>query len=598
MGRKPHQLTATAGDVRPSRAIFFDTETGQRSVGPKLKRHYLKLGVAIHCRTEYGQYLKPKIEARIDNALEFWTKVTRWTNPKSKTYLIAHNLIFDLTVLDAFNILPALGWELESFYEKGFVSIFRFKLGDRSLIGIDNGNLFSGSLQKWGEIVGTPKTEIDFDTCTDQELYDYCRNDVLIMIDLWRSWLDFLDRHKCGSFKVTVASTAFNTWRHRFLPSRVFIHDHQAATALERAAYRGGRVEVLYQGQRDKGPFYYVDVNNMYGYVLQKHDYPSAFLGYQEQSSKELLERRLSEYAVIANVTVDVDRNYFPLSRDGHTFYPLGRFQTTLTTGELKLALDQDWIIEVGALAWYNQAPLFKDYVEYFHKQRWIYEQEDKPDFAMICKLLINSLYGKFGQRSIKQEQIGECDPLEVGSERVYNVEGGLAGKHIFLAGKVFRETREGESFHSFPAIAAHVTAYARLYLSSLHGHIPKHHIFYMDTDSFIVDETGLKGIEHLLDDTVLGKLKIEHESPWLTINAPKDYAMLDIQRIKGISKHAEQLAPNRYRQEQWVRLAGMLALGDVSSYLVRTVDKEQRRLIYSGDVLRSGWVRPFTLRE
>jgi hypothetical protein len=166
------------------------------------------------------------------------------------------------------------------------------------------------------------------------------------------------------------------------------------------------------------------------------------------------------------------------------------------------------------------------------------------------------------------------------------------------LAGKVFRESRQGESFHSFPAIAAHVTAYARLYMGELLFSLPRHHVFYMDTDSFIVDQTGLSKIEALLDDTVLGKLKIEHESPWLTINAPKDYAMLEATKTKGISKNAEQLSANRYRQEQWVRLAGMLALGDVSSYLVRTVDKEQRRIIYSGEVLRSGWVRPFTLEE
>jgi len=596
--RKAHQLITTSGALRPSRAIFFDTETSKSVVSDKLYHHKLKLGVALHCRTVGKTYLKPTIEARIDNAQDFWRKATKWTSPKSKTYLIAHNLIFDLVVLDAFNILPALGWELVSFYEKGMVSIFRFKLGDRTLIGLDNGNLFRGALDRWGKLVGRPKIEIDFETCTDQELYDYCRNDVLIMVDSWVLWLDFLDRHKCGSFKVTVASTAFNTWRHRFLPSRVFIHDHKAATDLERASYKGGRTEALYQGSRDNGPFYYVDVNSMYGYVLQKHSYPSAFLGYQEQSSKEILKRRLAKYAVVADVTVEVDANYFPLKRDGHTFYPLGQFDTVLTTGELQLAQDQGWIREVRAMAWYAQQPLFEDYINYFYALRLKYAEEDNPGFKEICKYLIMSLYGKFGQMALDQELIGECDPKEVGSETVYDKGDSLPYRHIFLAGKVFRETRQGESFHSFPAIAAHVTAYARLYMGELLFSLPKHHVFYMDTDSFIVDQTGLSKIEALLDDTVLGKLKIEHESPWLTINAPKDYAMLEVTKTKGISKSAIQLSANRYRQEQWVRLAGMLALGDVSSYLVRTVDKEQRRIIHSGEVLRSGWVKPFMLDE
>jgi hypothetical protein len=125
---------------------------------------------------------------------------------------------------------------------------------------------------------------------------------------------------------------------------------------------------------------------------------------------------------------------------------------------------------------------------------------------------------------------------------------------------------------------------------------MPKHHVFYLDTDSFIVDKTGLASIKAMLHDTLLGKLKIEHTSSWLEVNAPKDYAMLDIKRIKGISKRATQLTKDSFRQEQWVRLAGMLALGDVSSYLVRTVDKHLQRVIYSGEVQRSGWVKPFTL--
>ncbi len=247
-------------------------------------------------------------------------------------------------------------------------------------------------------------------------------------------------------------------------------------------------------------------------------------------------------------------------------------------------------------MTWYKQAPLFAEYVPHFHDLRGSYLAQDNLGFATICKLLVNSLYGKFGQRGIQQKQIGTCDLTDITKEAVYSVGEDKYYWHIYLAGAIFKEWKEGESYHSFPAIAAHVTANARLYLSDLLFRIPKGHVFYLDTDSFIVDETGLSEISGLLHPTELGKLKVEHTSPWVVINAPKDYAMYRRVRLKGISPAAIRLSPARFRQEQLVRLAGMLKAGDVSAYLTRTVEKEQRRMIHSGIVAPDGWVRPFLL--
>ena len=249
-------------------------------------------------------------------------------------------------------------------------------------------------------------------------------------------------------------------------------------------------------------------------------------------------------------------------------------------------------------MAWYKSAPLFAAYVSHFHTLRLHYEQNNNTGFALICKLLVNSLYGKFGQRGFKQTVIGSEAPDKVGREFCYSETLDAYWSHTWLAGQMFKEWQEGESYHSFPAIAAHVTAYARLFLSRLLFSIPKRHVFYMDTDSFIVDAVGLKAISHLLDKRVLGRLKIEQESPWLIVNAPKDYAMLDRVRIKGISAQARKLAPGLYRQDQWVRLAGMLALGDVSSYVTRKVEKRLRRKIYSGSLAPDGWIAPFRLER
>lgn len=594
--REPHLLKPTTGNRRPVNVLFVDTETEPVPLEAPFTKHKLKLGVAIYARSENDKYLVPRTPIRFTKASQFWQAVGKLTRPKTKTYLVAHNVLFDLTVLDAFNALPADGWELKSFYEKGFTSIFRWQRDKANLIALDNGNLFSGKLEKWGRLVGLPKIEIDFKTCSLEELFEYCQGDVEIMLRLWRLWLAFLDTHDCGDFRMTVASTAFGTWRHRFMPKGVYIHSDAPVLELERASYRGGRVEALYQGKLTDGPYYYVDVNNMYGHILREHEFPYSLIDYSEQANPTLLKRRLEKYAVVARVVLDVTENWFPLKASGRTFYPLGRFRSTLTTGELELALTRGWVRSVEAMAWYQARPLFSEYVTYFNDLRQHYIAEDALGMATICKLLVNSLYGKFGQRGFKQKVIGSEDASKVGREFCYSPAEDAYWSHTWLAGQMFKEWQEGESYHSFPAIAAHVTAYARLFLTDIVMRVTKGHVFYMDTDSLIVDAVGLRDLEPLIDDSALGKIKIELESAWAVINAPKDYAMHDRVRIKGVSAKARKLGKDLYSQDQWVRLAGMLARGDVGSYVTRKVEKRLLRRVYSGSLRSNGWIDPFRL--
>ena len=596
MSRKEHTLKPTKGNDRPRNVIFFDTETYEEFISDTKTKHRLKLGVAVYCRSRRGEYLLEQREVRISSGAEFWKDLDKRIPPKSKYYLVAHNILFDLTVLDVFTLLPALGWKMASFYSKGFTNIFRWKQADRTLIMMDNGNLFPGKLAKWGKLLGLDNGEVDFETVSDEELADYCRNDVEIMIRSWRAWLGFLDQHDCGAFKLTIGSTAFNTWRHRFLDHKVWIHSNELALTLEREAYKGGRVEALFQGNTNHSSYYYLDVNNMYGYVLEFFPYPKAIQGAQDHCSLEILRRRLERYAVIAKVKVKVTENLYAYRLNGHLCYPLGEFETTLTTPELKLAMDNGWIESVSAIVWYTQAQLFTEYVRYFYALRERYVSEDNPAYSEICKRLINHLYGKFGQHGFKQKVVGSCPIDKVFRETVYGDNSMDRYWNMYIGGVVYKEWQEGESYHSFPAIAAHVTAYARLYLDKLRRKVTPGHVFYMDTDSLIVDETGFQELYHLLHDTELGRLKVEQQSPWLTINAPKDYSMEGRKRIKGVSPKAVEVAPGVYDQTQWARLFGMMHAGDLSGYTTHKVRKVQKRQIHSGVLRSSGWIDPYHL--
>jgi hypothetical protein len=595
--RKAHYLDPTSGTLRPSEVIFFDTETRLVPADHNVTIQVLKLGVAWHCRTRAGIDLKLQKEYIIRETADFWGWVNDTLRPRTTTYIVAHNIVFDLTVLHGWEQLASLGWGLQSFYTKGITSIFRWTKGNRKIIGVDNTNLFPGKLARWGDILGKPKLSADFDTITDSDLLIYCRRDVEIMSDLWRLWLRFLDDNDCGSFKPTVGSTAFNTWRHQNVNHKVFIHADPQALLLERESYHGARVECLFKGRIENDRFYYLDVNNMYGWVLSRYEFPSELLGVKKQATLNYLARKLQHYNVIARVALNVTENIYPYRYEGHICYPLGQFDITLTTPELIMALQHNWIMGIGSMAWYKAAPLFRDYVLHWHKLRHKFKEQGNSGQAEICKLLINSLYGKFGQQGFDQKIIGTVDPELIQVSTVYNERDNTYGRQIALGGILYEENKSGEAYHSFPAIAAHVTAYARLHLARLVAMAGAGNCFYMDTDSLLVNERGKTALTPLLHPTQMGLLKEELSSSWIEINAPKDYAMADRQRIKGIRENAIPLGDGAYQQEQWIRFNGLLRAGNLNDYTVSTIIKHQLRQIYSGQLQPSGWVKPFYLQ-
>jgi DNA polymerase elongation subunit (family B) len=224
------------------------------------------------------------------------------------------------------------------------------------------------------------------------------------------------------------------------------------------------------------------------------------------------------------------------------------------------------------------------------------YQDQNNKPFAGIAKMFINSLYGKFGQLGLSMTKIGSCDPRETMKMHVVNIDHNEYYSITKIGGSVIREEKRGEGYNSFPAIAAHVTAYARIYLNQLRKLIPAHNVFYMDTDSLIVDNLGLRHLDHLMHPTHPGKLKVELSSKWLIVNAPKDYRMENRTRTKGIRADAELIAPNAFLQDQWTRIPGLIQDGNVDQFYTHKIIKRLARSIHSGVVQKSGWVIPFRL--
>ncbi|GAI59603.1 unnamed protein product, partial [marine sediment metagenome] len=203
-----------------------------------------------------------------------------------------------------------------------------------------------------------------------------------------------------------------------------------------------------------------------------------------------------------------------------------------------------------------------------------------------------------FGQKGENWRKIGDCPNERDREELVFNMEGRRVTKLRYLLGELFIMTGKGECFDSFPAIAAHVTAYARMYLWSLMQQAGYGNYFYCDTDSLIVNEAGLCKLDALITPSNLGGLKIEQETRSVIIRGLKDYTFGSKSVVKGVRKNAVQVTDGVFRQEQWPSFRGILRSGEPDTYTVGSTLKHLSREYTKGTVNPDGVVVPFVFAD
>lgn len=616
MQRFTHILAPNERMARPEHMLFVDTETRPVRVDDMFTRQDFHLGVACYWRQRRdGDPDKYEWLEFID-IHTFWDWCLKKALSNTILYLVTHNLAFDLMVLQCFQQVPLRGWRFLFQVEQGGCRLFKWgyptkelttwlaeskpiveftgKRWSKTVLMMDNTNLFRGKLADWGTDLAFPKLEMPDYSAPDSKWWPYCRRDVEIMLRLWSEWFTFLDEHKLGSFKPTIASQAFSAFRHGYMHHSIQIHTLQNAVDLEREGYFGGRTEAFWVGSRADGPFYCLDVNSMYPYVMLENLYPIRLVGMGESTSTARLATLLKTRGVIARVALDVAQPVFPIKQEGKNIYPVGEFTTVLTTPELEYALQRGWIRKIERYATYRMAPIFQSYVTYFYALKQQYGESGDTLRRNLVKLLLNALYGKFGQRGYQDRIIGTADPAKIEVIHGYNRAKKCPFTLYTAGGIVLEQTRTGEGFNSLVAIAAHVTAYARLYLWSLIERAGRRHVLYCDTDSLIVDQDGYIALSHLVAPDQLGSLKVEGPESILEIYAPKDY-LFGCRRVrKGIPVDATDLGDNTFDVETWPGLLTQLAGGTRDTYYNRNVVKHLSYDVDWGVLQGDGWIEPY----
>ncbi len=595
--RKPHCLKPEKTLAIPRHLIFFDTETKQEVKPDGSIEQKLKLGWACYYRKSYDRHLQQVDWCYFDSAVQFWRFVFRHTANKRKLWILARNLVFDFTIVAGWKHLYKSGYRLKFFHNSGCTSIISVKSKTGSIVFLDIMNWFVESLEATGLRIGMPKLKIDFATCSDSYLSAYCKRDVEIELENFKRLIRFLEGNSISRLCYTRGSTAMAAYLFRHYDKKIWIHNNKEAIDLERASYRGGRCECFYIGELQDENYYIVDVNSLYPFVMRNNSYPVKYKKITDKITADTLRACIASQSVVAKVLIETDEPVYAVRRK-RTIFPTGRFWVTLTTPELKYALSHEHIVKIGQAVIYDREKIFKSYVDRFYQLRQDFKSAGVAEYEELCKKMLNSLYGKFGQKADVWKKIGEC-PNEPDRVELCFSSGGSKVRQIrYLLGEIYELIGYEESFNSFPAIAAEVAAHGRMHLWSLMQTAGVGNYFYCDTDSLIINEAGLCRLENQIDNSSLGGLKIAELSKHIIIRGLKDYSTDARRVVKGIRKNAIEIRSGVYEQQQWPSFKGLLRSGESDTYTVKTIQKVLCREYTKGTIRPDGSVCPFRLAE
>ncbi len=590
--RRCHALRGDSKSHTIHNAIFVDTETHEERVTGKKVKHILNFGWAAFVRrNKKGEWGEPEWH-RFESKENFWTWCVSLLRVKSKTYLFCHNTNFDLPVLDIFEELPALDYNLKFACIEAPPTILKFARGTSVLMVCDTLNWWPTALKNIGETLNLPKLPMPESDNTRESWDAYCRRDVEVIMYAVERWCDFILEHDLGSFAYTTAGQAFKAYTHRFMPHKIYIHNNEKACEIERLSYKGGRNECFSVGNFP-GLWYLFDVNSMYPFVMSTNKYPTSLRYVSKSKSLEDLEYLLKSNAIIARVKLRTLQRAYGIQHKGKLVFPIGEFWAELTTPELKYAIKHQHIIKVAEVCVYRQDYLFKDYINTMYNLRLKAKSKGNLLLSNHYKLLMNSLYGKFGQKGLVYEECPERNNSGYKVWREYDVDTETVKNYRTLAGLTQVLSGEIEHANSFVGIAAHVTAYARMYLWELITHAKESNVLYMDTDSVVVNRCGAKRLSDYCDDLELGKLKKEGTFAQVTLYGCKDYTMDYKDRHKGVKKSAAWVSSNRIAQEKWSSLKGLLRGGSINAPTTEGIYKQLNRIYNKGTVLPDGRVLP-----
>lgn len=623
MEHKTYYLPHNKSCAGPGNVIFYDTEAyfdpSIQYSTCELQR--LRLGVAIAGRFEGGKWTREK-RCRFKNSTEWWSFVASRSLEKTPTWIFAHNIGYDLIISQFPELLesgeflifdPTKPEQKTDFLGQNFVKSTGFICLDNPpviisathkdgwrVIFVDTFNFWTTPLSKIGEMVGHAKLTMPERTAPDEEWFDYCEGDVEVLKVAVTGYINWLKDENLGKFRFTAPSQAMAAFRHRFYDHRIICHNNKKLRTFERKAYYGGRLECFFIGERNE-KVYELDVTSLYPSVMAGNLYPTKITHWQTPETHTTVRQPDIGLDTTATVLLRTQEGYPKRNPEIGTIYPIGSYITTLAGPELLRARDSGAIQRVIAWCRCDMATIFDSFVSYFWDYRNAQTQAGKHLEANLAKLLMNGLYGKFGQMTNGWSDAPGVIPAT--SEFLWiESDGTEETPELYRRiGKCVQKwTGKQEHPYAFPLIAAYVTSYAREYVRSLRQVAGIDNTYYLVTDALFCNARGYSNLSdsNLIAENELGMLRVKHEAEYAKFEALHHYQIGD-HKVEGSKKKAARPQEDgSFMELQFESLEKALKRKPDGAVHIKPIVKRYKKEYNRGIVGPDGWVKPLTLNE
>lgn len=534
---------------------------------------------------------------------------------RDSVWLYVHNLSFDLAVTRLPLLLAARGWTITEAAISGNAPWLRLAKGRKHLTMVDSWSWLPMSLAEIGKAIGVAKPELPDSDDDESAWWQRCAGDVDVTSAAMLQLMDWWDRRALGRWTITGPASGWNAMRHTPTVERIVVDPDPEKVKWERRAIYGGRRGTWRIGQLSAGPFAEVDFEAAYPTVAA--NLPLPVKRSHSFESLPLDDWRLTSdrWSIIADVELDTDTALYPLRTDGGTFYPVGRFRTTLAGPEIAEAVSRGHLLAVGAGWCYRMGHALAPWATWcLATQRG--EIEDTPPTArMVAKSWGRTVIGKWASRAPETVKWGPSPYPDWHVEDGWDHNEGTKGAWVHIAGSCWWTSRTGTPDNCFPAMLAFVESHTRVRLNRAVEALGGLTVIQCDTDGLMVDTRRLRAaqrvpgktaaqsrstgyrvqaaLDDLADVVAPLRLRVKRSHDSLTVLGPQHLVASGERRYAGLSKAATDMGNGRFRVRLWPKLEWQMGHGDDRGYMRPMIEPTVAGPYPTGWLLDDGMVVP-----
>jgi len=521
---------------------------------------------------------------------------------------------------EAFNITLTKGW-------------FPYKLTDIFYKGIvPSINYWNISIQEYEALI---KEFTGITWSFKDEAIKYCKLDCFCLYEI----LVKFNENVFNKFQINIHSSltapalSMRIFKTHFMPENTI---YQLLGKIEkdiRESYTGGAVDV-YKPHNKIGSYfsktfrklYYYDVNSLYPTVMAQGEMPiglpTIFEGDIRKIDSNAYGFFYCKITTPAYLEHPILQRIIKTSEGTRTIAGLGSWTGWISSIEMDAVIKLGYTFEIIKGYQFEKGNLFNEYINRMYNLRLEYPKGHPMN--LIAKLMMNSLYGKFGMKN----ELTVVDIFKINDEsdktafeKLIDLWGNsihdwvISDNYVIvIRDKTLDIKTESEPviYHGTDiniAIASAITSYARGYMSFFKNN-SLFNLYYSDTDSIVID----RPLSDSMVGNALGQLKLEFLIEKAVFLAPKVYALItdsgeEIVKVKGlkhdvISKlHFSDLealliqdSTREFNQEKWFKSVIKGEISTSNEIYTLKVTSNKREQIYIDGIYTN--TKPFNYED